>query len=168
MHQQATAPALRGQLHTRELHYVDITAVTELLADLPQLYPGGDTWLQRRLVDVLAGDARCTLVGFDKHLAGLSIETPKAADRIKLSTFMIASEYRGNGIGTWFAQRLWRRWLDEQISQVHVTVDEHQHEPLAHVLAPVGFLTVARMADRYGPGRTECVMTCIPTEHTRR
>lgn len=155
----ATALAL---IHTRDLLPGDRLAVETLLAELPDLYPGGDVWLRRRLDDAVAGRARCTLAEVGEEVAGVAIETPKALGRLKLSTFLISEPYRNAGVGGWFVRSLRDRWHTERISQVHVTVADNRHDHLRHVFEPVGFLTIAREPDRYGPGRNEYVMTCLP------
>lgn len=161
-------PAVRGRPQSRDLIHDDLRRVQSLLAVLPHLYPAGDTWLDRRLDDVLAGRARCTLVEVDNVVAGVAIETPKAFDRIKLSTFLIAEEYRNAGVGGSLIRFLHGRWVHDAVGQVHVTVAEHHHDQVRRAFAPVGFLTVAHEVDRYGPGRNEYVMTCLPTEDNLR
>ncbi|OMB93219.1 hypothetical protein A5732_16850 [Mycobacterium colombiense] len=153
--------------HVRDLRPKDVERVQALLAVLPQLYPNGDTWLQRRLDGALAGRARCTLVEVDEVLAGVAIETPKAPGRVKLSTFLIAAEYREAGVGSAFIRFLRDRWVSERLDQVYVTVAESHHAQVQRVFEPVGFLTVAHELDRYGPGRNEYVMTCLLSEDHR-
>ncbi len=164
----AKLPALSGRPKPRDLILSDLPRVQSLLAVLPELYPQGDTWLERRLDDVLAGRARCTLVEVDNVVAGVAIETPKAFDRLKLSTFLIADEYRNGGVGGSLIRFLYGRWVRDAVGQVHVTVAERHHDQVRRAFAPVGFLTVAYEADRYGPGRNEYVMTCLPTEDSLR
>jgi GNAT superfamily N-acetyltransferase len=159
-----TLPALAARPKPRDLLRDDLPRVQSLLAVLPQLYPAGDTWLDHRLDDVLAGRARCTLVEVGDVVAGVAIETPKAFDRLKLSTFLIADEYRNAGVGGSLIRFLHDRWVRDAVGQVHVTVSEHHHEQVRRAFAPVGFLTVAHEVDRYGPGRNEYVMTCLPTQ----
>ena len=65
-------------------------------------------------------------------------------------------------VGGTFIRLLHDRWIDENIDQVHVTVAESRHDQVRRAFEPVGFLTVAHEIDRYGPGRTEYVMTCLP------
>lgn len=164
----ARPPALVGRPEPRDLSCSDLSEVRSLLAVLPELYPGGDTWLDGRLDDALAGRARCTLVEVDNVIAGVAIETPKAFDRLKLSTFLIADEYRNGGVGGFLIRLLHDRWVREAATQVHVTVAEHHHDQVRRVFAPVGFLTVAHELERYGPGRNEYVMTCLPTADNLR
>src|SRR4051794_30285679 len=90
----------------RDVRADDLDQVRSLLAVLPELYPGGETWLQHRLNDALAGRARCTLVEVDNLVAGVAIEIPKALNRLKLSTFLIADDYRNGGIGGSFIRFL--------------------------------------------------------------
>jgi hypothetical protein len=164
----AKLPALLGRPKPRDLIRDDLPRVQSLLAVLPELYPEGGAWLDRRLDDVLAGRARCTLVEVDDVVAGVAIETPKAFDRFKLSTFLVADEYRNAGVGGSLIRFLHGRWVRDAVGQVHVTVAEHHHDHVRRAFAPVGFLTVAHEVDRYGPGRSEYVMTCLPTEDNLR
>ncbi|AMY20796.1 hypothetical protein HQ606_11755 [Rhodococcus kroppenstedtii] len=97
-------------------------------------------------------------------MAGVAIETPKGSGRLKLSTFLIADEFRNCGLGGTFIRALHDRWVLERVQQVHVTVAENNHDQLNRALRPVGFLTVAHEWHRYGPERSEYVMTCLPTE----
>ncbi|ORV87879.1 hypothetical protein AWC12_16210 [Mycolicibacterium iranicum] len=94
----------------------------------------------------------------------MAIETPKGFGRLKLSTFLIADEFRNCGVGGTFIRNLHDRWVHEGVQQVHVTVAEHHHDSVHRAFAPVGFLTVAHEPDRYGPERSEYVMACLPTE----
>lgn len=157
-------PARMGRPTTRDLERADLPCVKGLLAVLPELYPNGGAWLKRRLDDALAGTARCTLVEIDDALAGVAIETPKGFGGLKLSTFLIGEEFRNCGVGGTFIRTLHDRWIHERVQQVHVTVAEQHHDNVQRAFAPVGFLTVAHEPGRYGPERSEYVMTCLPTE----
>lgn len=164
IHRSQSLPARMERPTTRDLERDDLLCVQELLTVLPKLYPKGSVWLERRLDDALLGSARCTLVDVDGAVAGVAIETPKGFGRLKLSTFLIAEEFRNRGVGGTFLRALHDRWIYERVQQVHVTVAEHHHDHLQRAFAPVGFLTVAHEPDRYGPERSEYVMTCLPTE----
>lgn len=153
---------------SRDLQRWDIDQVKGLLAILPELYPGGDVWLESRLDDVLGGHARCTVVEKGNELAGVAIETPKAEGRLKLSTFFVADGHRNCGVGGSLMRTLHDRWVCEGIEQVHVTVAEQNYRQVKRVFEPVGFLTVAHELDRYGAGRNEFVMTCLVAEGKRR
>src|SRR4051812_30550547 len=143
VHRPAKLPIRSERTNPRDLIRSDLPRVQSLLSVLPDLYPDGSTWLEQRLNDALAGRARCTLVEADNALAGVAIETPKASDRLKLSTFLIGAEYRNGGVGGSFIRFLHDRWVRERVEQVHVTVAEHHHDQVQRVFAPVGFLTVA-------------------------
>ncbi|QZT57122.1 GNAT family N-acetyltransferase [Mycolicibacterium austroafricanum] len=162
VHQARQLPVALRRPQVRDLRPEDLPAVRSLLTVLPELYPQGETWLHHRLEDALAGRARCTLAEVGNAVAGVAIETPKAFGRLKLSTFLIADEHRNSGVGGTFIRLLHDRWIDENIDQVHVTVAESRHDQVRRAFEPVGFLTVAHEIDRYGPGRTEYVMTCLP------
>lgn len=168
VHRPSSRSPLLQRPVPRDLRPGDLEQVQSLLAVLPELYPDGDVWLHRRLQDALDGRARCTLVEVDSTVAGVAIETPKAFDRLKLSTFLIADEHRNGGVGGSFIRFLRDRWVSERVNQVHVTVAESHHDQVQRVFEPVGFLTVAHEIDRYGPGRSEYVMTCLPSGDSQR
>src|SRR5258708_7659381 len=54
---------LRYQFSLRPYDREDRMKVFGLLSELPRIYPGGYCWLDQRLQEVLAGKARCTVVG---------------------------------------------------------------------------------------------------------
>jgi ribosomal protein S18 acetylase RimI-like enzyme len=163
LHQRPTVVTFSRSPQVRRLQRDDVAQVTAILSILPDLYPGGDEWLNRRLIDALEGRARCTLLAVDKQLAGVAIETPKGAGRLKLSTFYVADEFRNGGHGGSLIRVLRDQWVADRLAEVYLTVAEQNHEQLRRVFEPVGFLTLTCENDRYGTDRNEYVMTCLPS-----
>ena len=137
----------------------DKSELIRLLSVLPELYPGGDQWLQRRLTDSLAGQARCIVVEdyMTRSLCAVAIVTPKSSTSLKLSTFYVAQEYRLQGIGTLLLHALMRTWQQQPLSEVYVTVAHHIEPEFRNLFKPAGFNRIALEEDRYGPGRHEAV-----------
>jgi GNAT superfamily N-acetyltransferase len=142
----------------------DRARVTQLLRFLPELYPNGDLWLQRRLSDVERGTALCTVavVGGSQSLAGLTIETPKARGSVKLSTIYVRPECRLHGIGSLLLRRAHQRWAQAAVRSAHVTVDQSRLDSLAPLLRSTHFMFVAVERGRYAPERTEYVYRWRP------
>ena len=137
----------------------DVSELVRLLSVLPELYPGGDQWLQRRLAACLAGQASCIVVeDYMTHsLCAAAIVTPKSSRCLKLSTFYVAQEYRLQGIGTLLLRTLIRTWQQQSLSEVYVTVAHHVEPEFRSLFKPAGFNRISLEKDRYGPGRHEAV-----------
>ena len=146
-----------SQIVLRPFLLVDLKSVQVLLQDLPALYPGGDAWLLRRLTDALAGAARCTLAVSAQGLAGITIETPKSLDTVKLSTLYVHPDFRHLGLGTQLLKACRSGWVQAGITTAYVTVDARLTTSLAPLLRQVGFSYTALECNRYGPGRDEMV-----------
>jgi hypothetical protein len=78
-----------------------------LLPALGEKYPGGCTWLERRLYDVSAGRAFLLAAHFGGAVAALAIETPKGLHIRKLSTFVVLE-----------AAGFWHGFTDEFAAQL--------------------------------------------------
>lgn len=137
----------------------DRVQVTELLQFLPLLYPNADAWLDGRLADVERGNARCTLATLPNSgaLIGLTIETPKIATSLKLSTIFVRERYRGHGAGGALLRRARRRWIADRVQSVHVTVDAGRRHLIEPLLRSTDFDLIAIERDRYANGRDELV-----------
>jgi ribosomal protein S18 acetylase RimI-like enzyme len=138
----------------------DVFSVRTLLADvLPRLYPGGDAWLDRRLVDVLQGHAAALVARRDDTVCGVVILSPKAARGLKLSTVFVNEHARSGGLGTSLVDAA-VRYADEQgYAEMWVTVAHHLADQLAALLRGSGFTDTAFVSNRYGLGRHEVVFT---------
>ena len=135
----------------------DRDAVFALLSDLPKLYPGGGAWLERRLGDVRSQKAFCTLAVNALGPIGVTIETPKGANALKLSTIFVGDSSRRLGVGSLLLGRCMRRWLATNVKHVHVTVDQRRAASLQPLLKSSGFEASGVEYDRYGPGRNEVI-----------
>jgi GNAT superfamily N-acetyltransferase len=131
----------------------------ELLKFLPQLYPNADAWLEQRLTDVERGIARCTVAILPdrRGLIGVTIETPKPANSLKLSTIYVCEQYQRNGVGAALLRRARRQWIAARLQAVHVTVDAGRRHLLEPLLLSNGFDLTAIDRDRYTVGRDELV-----------
>jgi ribosomal protein S18 acetylase RimI-like enzyme len=131
--------------------------VTRLLRRLGRSYPGGLTWLDRRLDDVEAGRAVLWQAMRGPDLAGLALCTPKGAHQEKLSTFMVDPRFRREGLGRALIGRLQTSWSDRDIDEVRMTVDSQDAATWgffqAHGFEPVGGASVD-----YGGGRIDLVL----------
>src|SRR5687768_11421036 len=78
----------------------DRDSVTQLLHELPDIYPGADQWLLKRLTDVASGLAFCTVAERNDQVVGVTIQAPKPLSQRKLCTLFVASEFRRQRIGS--------------------------------------------------------------------
>lgn len=154
-----SASGIPGALALRPYLEGDRSAVVRLLADLPTLYPGGDKWLQRRLDDVVAERATCTLALLGPQPVGISIETPKGRRHRKLSTIFVHPALRGRGIGARLLRVRIGAWTEAELDQVTVTVRARNAQRIASVLIRHGFLPHAYLQDRYGAAEDEIVLS---------
>jgi len=141
----------------RALGLNDVDEVKQLLVALPLDYPGGDEWLERRLLDVLDGRATCELATLNGRVVGLTIGTPKGR-ATKLSTIYVVPAARRVGVGSML--------LDSFIAQartsgrgreIYVTAAHHRWPELQRLFESRGFTVSVVESDRYGPGRHEVV-----------
>lgn len=143
----------------------DFVQAQALLWELPNLYPGGAAWLKGRLSDALAGTARCTVATSPSGLVGITIETPKGLDRLKLSTLYIHPDVRRSRLGTRMLEACRQSWVRTGVQQVHVTVDARRFAALEPLLTHAGFRYTTTEKHRYGPGRHETVFHWYPDSH---
>jgi GNAT superfamily N-acetyltransferase len=144
-------------VYLRSFTRYDRVSVFNLLSFLPTLYPKGYSWLDSRLDDVLAGRARCTLAVTPWDVAGVTIETPKGAKRLKLSTIYVNPRFRGLGVGASLLRHCKAKWEQEELSGVHVTADTRRLDALLPLLTNHGFSVTAMDKERYGPNRDEMI-----------
>lgn len=136
----------------------DRARVTDLLTDLPGLYPSGGEWLQRRLTDATEQRATCTLAGWQGSIAGLTLETPKGKRRKKLSTLFVHPAYRNRGLGFQLLTNCLESWRRLELDEVIVTARVCNLTTLGPLLGRTGFLQIAIEKDRYGVGCDEAVL----------
>lgn len=140
----------------------DVADITRLLSsNIGSLYPGGESWLRQRLRDVGEGRALCKVVRMNDEIAGVAILTPKSSSIFKLSTFFVAEEFRGLGLGSALMDIVISDLDQTEAREVYVTVAHHLSKPLSRVLLPRGFTRIATERNRYGLGRHEVVFTRI-------
>lgn len=147
----------------RPFSRADKPSIIRLLSILPKLYPGGANWLDQRLDDVIYRKARCQLaVTKWGQPIGVTIETPKEAYRLKLSTIYVHPSFRGLGVGTALLSNCHANWLREELRRVYVTVDLNISDTLYTNIGKFGFRLKAFVPDRYGNGRNEVIFDWCP------
>jgi ribosomal protein S18 acetylase RimI-like enzyme len=136
--------------------------VFETLSFLPELYPRGHAWLDRRLHEVLEKKARCTIALFSQVRAGLLIETPKGAGTLKISTIWVEPRFRSYGAGHYLLEQARWRWIREGLSYVYVTADLTTAPLIQPLFQKTGFTPEAISYGRYGEQRDELVLSWRP------
>lgn len=144
---------------TREMRRSDCSSIRRLLHFLPDLYPGADEWLERRLSDVGMGKAYCSVAGVERTLGGILIETPKGRRAAKVSTFYVHPRICCFGLGSLLFARHEDRWLRCGIDDVHITVPQERLNPLSAFLIRRGFTPAAKILEKYRRGSFETVLT---------
>ena len=139
----------------------DRRSVVRLLADLDRKYPGGLSWLDKRLNDVDLGRAYADLLIVRSRIAAVSIVTPKGRRRSKLSTFFVCPAYRKHGLGTRLIKVLEYRWQSEDLEEVIVTVNRNDPDT-AGFFSNHHFSKMASAVVSYGEGRWDHVMRWTP------
>lgn len=134
-------------------------SIIDSLSFLPDLYPGADAWLSRKLAHIDRGDARCRLVTCDESLAGLTIETFKDPGVVKLSTIFVEPSCRNAGVATTLLRACVSAWHAESVRRAYVTVPTYSLDALAPVLLRNDFRVACVVAGRYGPDRDEAIFT---------
>lgn len=119
-------------------------------------------WLRRRLREISDGWGTCTLAVIDGAVAGISIETPKAEGKVKLSTLFVNERYRRRGVGTALVARCTQAWAQQSIPSAYVTVATAVEPRLGPILTSFGFLRSAIVKNRYGRDRHEAIYDWEP------
>jgi ribosomal protein S18 acetylase RimI-like enzyme len=144
----------------------DRSHVTSLLKELPQLYPNGGKWLECRLDDALDGKARVTLARAGSNAIGITIETPKGKNRIKLSTILVDQNARGYGVGSRLLTSCIGSWNRSGIEEAIVTVRVNRAPQLVPLLSRLGFKCIGIDSNRYGELNDEAVFKWTPDWHS--
>jgi ribosomal protein S18 acetylase RimI-like enzyme len=156
-------PVVDSELALRQYTEGDNEAVRNLLLPtLSNLYPGGASWLDRRLHEVLTGKPKCHLAYSQDDLVGALIETPKDERRVKISTLFVSPRRRGAYIGRRLLSYMQYQWGSEMPSEVYITAAQHVADGVQRCLTPFGFRRIALQVNRYGPGRNEVVFAWRP------
>jgi GNAT superfamily N-acetyltransferase len=142
---------------TRRVGREDRQHVQTLLWFLPKLYPNGQSWLDRRLSEVMTGAAYCSIAGAGNTLAGVLIETPKGPRCSKISTYYVHPRFRRLGIGSGLLQIHKERWRSSSVDAVHITVSGDCLYPLSTQLANEGFRRIERIPGKYREHNVESV-----------
>ena len=153
-----------GDAVIRRYRREDRQALSLLLSGISTIYPDGQEWLQDKLDEVERGKARARVaavpcaIGALVSIAGVTIETPKADGRLKLSNLYVCPGARRAGVASALVDRLTWRWSREHYSGLHLTVDTVNYEGVQELFAPFGFRRVASLPGRYRTDRTELVL----------
>jgi hypothetical protein len=131
-------------------------------ATVDSLYPLGRAKLTDRCLDAISGRASGTVVLQDGHVHAFSMESPKGAGRVKLSTLWVHPHVRERGICRALIAHLCQGWLRLGIVNVYLTVRQGIHEPMLRALSDFGFKLEVVVPDRYGAGRNEVVLSWEP------
>lgn len=121
-------------------------------------YPGGADWLDRRLDSVLGGCGRGLLATVDGYPAGFAISTEKGERIEKLSSLFVHPSMRGLGCGRRLIGALSDLWHANDVHDAYVTCAAGDRAT-EHFFKRHGFVPVAVVQDRYGPGRDETVLS---------
>lgn len=156
---------LRQALWCRPYQQKDRAWAFETLAFLPNLYPRGGHWLDKRLDEVLASKADCSLVLLNRVRVGLMIETPKGKGTLKLSTLWVDPRFRGIGAGRYLLTQAMARWLRNDLEYVYVTTDVRRAPLVQPFLEQLGFVAGPISFARYGELRDELVLWWRPTDN---
>jgi N-acetylglutamate synthase-like GNAT family acetyltransferase len=144
----------------------DRSQVTGLLRDVPALYPNGARWLERRLDDALDGKARVMLARAGSNAVGVTIETPKGKNRIKLSTILVDENARGYGVGSRLLASCIDSWNQSGIEEAIVTARVSRAPQLTPLLSRLGFHCISVLPNRYGELNDEAVFRWTPDSHS--
>jgi hypothetical protein len=151
-----------GRFRLRPYCLTDKHMVWDLLTILPQLYPNGDAWLDKRLAESLEGKANCTVAVWCNRIAGITIETRKGKGVVKLSTIWVSAMFRRMGIGRALLSHCCEKWAVTDTEYAYVTADFRVSPVLSPLLSKHGFRFLDLEADRYGEGRDEAVFYWTP------
>ena len=132
-----------------------------MLRGIESRYPGGLRWLDIRYDDILFRRAFGLGIFADGVLVGLAISSPKGVRKAKLSTIMVAADWRGRGVGQALLNRILRVWDCKSVEEGWVTVDAAD-ETTARFLAAGGFELAACIGQRYREDAKENVLIWTP------
>lgn len=134
----------------------------ELAPALDRLYPGGSSWLERKLDEIETGRSGAFVVRHRSTLAGVAIETPKEAGRVKLSTLWVHRAFRRRGIGEALLSQRCEHWRLKETPRVDVTCASSVSQGLTPLFHALGFSLFQIDRNRYGEGRHEYVYSWFP------
>lgn len=141
----------------RRYSAADSGAVLSLLSFLPDYYPGGGAWLERRLLDIHCGRALATVVTIHTGVAGILIEKDKGARSTKICTLYVRHDCRRYGLGRALIAARMIDWLRASKEEVYLTARECVADGIARTTCSFGFYEVARIWERYRKNEYELV-----------
>ncbi len=130
----------------------DADALAELMAPIAHLYPNFDAWRARAL-----GEKMCFVVELGDKIVGVSVWSPKDKRVVKLSTFFVSDDSRGQGIGPHLLYHQLRLWVADRYAKVVVTLSE-QMKYLLPFFIGYGFRIEGTSPRRYAEDDTEMVL----------
>jgi hypothetical protein len=124
---------------------------------VPELYPGGEEWLERRMDDFRLGTASCVVIHRADTVLGVIIDAEKGRFSRKICNFYLSPVIRGLGLGSILLDRRIAQWKFDSIEEASITVASARERYIAHLLVSRGFKRAAICPARYGPNRDEVV-----------
>lgn len=147
----------------RPVELDDRAAVLGLLADLGQLYPDADRWLERWFAS--HGQSSC---GWLAEAAGRAVGCLLLVDkgsRLKLANLYVVERWRRHKVGSALIACAAAYWQAGSWREVYTTAPAGCCADVFAALAPYGFAPVATVPDRYGPGRDEAIASLTLDRH---
>ena len=126
------------------------------------LYPNGREKLMAKLLLNTALRDNSFVVALDGEIVAYAAETPKANQRLKLSTFWVREDMRRRGIGRRLIELMVPRWREAGLAECYVTVRLGREQELLALLSKYGFSFGEVVPNLYGPGRDEVVLKWTP------
>lgn len=133
------------------------TRARQALACIDAKYPGGLSWLERKLDAAGRGGCEILALEYDGQPVAWAVISPKGRFRRKLSTFLVEDYARHCGIGHTFLEKLKSRWHQTHVDRVHVTVDVLDLDTQRFFLS-AGFSAPACPRIRYGGEREDLLL----------
>jgi hypothetical protein len=147
----------RREISIRSYDADDRPGVFRLLSFLPNLYPRGFDWLERRLTEVERQKAYCSVALVSQRIAGILIDTPKGARTSKVSTLFVKQTICRAGIGSLLFETSMKRWRAQGTDSIYITVASIRKRGIETFLQSNGFTESAYLRDHYGTDRHELV-----------
>lgn len=147
----------RPSAQLRDYGRDDRWAVLHLLSFLPDLYPGGERWLETSLrsVDPCLRPVRLAELG--GRIVGISIFKVRDSARAKLSTIWVAPEARGRRVGSLLLDDAVKRAERLALDSVTITVRDRLDPQIRPLLTRYRFHREAIESNRYGRGAHEVI-----------
>ena len=141
----------------RTIEARELKTVTETLPDLKSIYPGFDTWVDDKAVQINDGSASAYVATYGQENAGFALVTDKEPGVRKLSTLYIQPRYQGLGVGPRLLYGVIGQAARDRIGKLYLTVSEERREQLEGLLLQFGFFVEGVSGRRYRDGSWEWV-----------